>query len=260
MCAQQRQRTPDKPSSVHYDRAPIAEAVIDLNVSFGEVPSIEKIEELARQFKNDFPQAQRINALSLAVGHDGQNGAISSNTSSSPIGVRMTNAKGDRVVQIRRQGFSYSHLPPYSDWENFSAEMKPLWERYVAALAPTAVNRLAVRYINRITVPQRVNLDDYLNVTPRLLSKVCPEVEGYFMQLVLPQRDLGDEWKAIINTGLEPSPSPDVMSVLLDIDLFCELTAGIKDGEVWPILEQLRLRKNDIFEAAITDEVRRMIQ
>lgn len=245
---------------MHYDRAPIAEAVIDLNVSFSDPPSIEKIEQFARQFKDDFPQMQRINALSMAVGHDGQNGAISSNTSSSPLGVRMTNAKGDRVLQIRRQGFSYSHLQPYSEWETFSGEMKPLWERYVDAFAPTVVNRLAVRYINRITVPQGVNLDDYLNVTPRLLTTVCPEVEGYFLQLVLPQRDLGDEWKAIINTGLEGAPSPKVVAVLLDIDLFCELTAGIKDSEIWPILEQLRQRKNDIFEAAITNEVRRMIQ
>jgi uncharacterized protein (TIGR04255 family) len=244
----------------HYARAPIAEAVIDLNVSFGEVPSIEKIEQFARQFKTDFPQMQRINALSMAVGHDGQNGAISSNTSSSPLGVRMTNAKGDRVLQIRRQGFSYSHLQPYSEWETFSGDMKPLWERYVGEFAPTAVTRLAVRYINRITVPQGVNLDDYLNVTPRLLGSVCPEVEGYFLQLVLPQPDLGEEWKAIINTGLEAAPSPDVMSVLLDIDLFCASTAGVKDSEVWPILNQLRQRKNDIFEAAITDEVRRMIQ
>ena len=40
----------------------------------------------------------------------------------------------------------------------------------------------------------------------------------------------------------------------------CALAVGIKYSEIWPILNQLRQRKNDIFEAAITNEVRRMIQ
>ena len=246
---------------MHYTRAPIAEAVIDLIVSFDEVPSIEKVEQFARQLKSDFPQMQRINALRMAVGQSGEDGEIQSDTSSSAIGFRLTNAKGDRVLQVRLQGLSYSHLHPYTEWETFAAEMKPLWQLYVNAFAPTAVTRLAVRYINRIAIPQGVDLDKYLNVTPRLLGELCPEVEGYFLQLVLQQRDLGEEWKAIINTGLEAAPAPDVMSVLLDVDLFCTKTITVDDDElVWAVLTQLRDRKNAIFEAAITDEVRRMIQ
>jgi uncharacterized protein (TIGR04255 family) len=105
-----------------------------------------------------------------------------------------------------------------------------------------------------------VDLDTYLNVTPRLLGDVSTHVEGYFMQMVLPQRDLGEEWKAIINTGLEPATSPDTMVVLLDIDVFCEKRHAGDDHEIWSILGQLRDRKNKIFEAAITDEVRRMIE
>jgi uncharacterized protein (TIGR04255 family) len=243
----------------HYTRAPIAEAVIDLNVSFGELPSIDRIEQFAQQFRIDFPQIQRINALSMFVGQNGEDGLMSSNTTSDPLGIRMTNAKGDRVLQLRRQGFSYSHLHPYSEWATFTAEMKPLWSRYVAEFAPASVTRLAVRFINRITVPQGVDLDVYLNVTPRLLHGVCSDVEGYFLQLVLPQRDLGEEWRAIINTGLEAAPLPDVMSVLLDIDLFCAETFEVDENKIWNVLNQLRDRKNDIFEAAITDEVRRMI-
>ena len=246
---------------MHYNRAPIAEAVIDLNVSFSEVPSAEGVEQFARRLKSEFQQMQRINALRMAVDQSGEDGEILSEASSSAIGFRLTNAKGDRVLQVRLQGFSYSHLHPYTDWETFVAEMKPLWRLYVSAFAPIAVTRLAVRYINRITIPQGVDLDKYLNVTPRLLGELSPEVEGYFLQLVLPQRDLGEEWKAIVNTGLEAAPAPDVMSVLLDVDLFCTKTITVGDDEsVWTVLTQLRDRKNAIFEAAITDEVRRMIQ
>lgn len=244
----------------HYSHAPIVEAVIDLNASFGEPLSIEKIELFARQFKLEFPHMQRINALSMAVGHSGENGALTSNISSGALGVRMTNAIGDRVLQIRTQGLSYSHLPPYTNWQTFATEMKPFWRMYTEEFLPDSITRLAVRFINRITVPQGVDLDLYLNVTPRLLTGICPDVEGYFMQLVLPQRDLGNEWRAIVNTGIEAAASPDVMSVLLDIDLFCVATVPTDEAQVWRVLNQLRERKNEIFEAAITDRVRGMIQ
>ena len=229
-------------------------------VSFQYEPSIESLENLAGDLKSGFPQAQRINALSATIGPVEPGGAFASTTSSSAIGFRLTNPKGDRVLQVRKQGFSYSHLHPYTKWPTFIAEMRPLWEQYMGALRPASVTRMAVRYINRILVPQGVDLDLYLNVTPRLLTNVCNEVEGYFLQLVLPQRDLGNEWKAILNTGLEPSPASDVMSVLLDIDVFCEKTFPIDSDNMWNVLSQLRDRKNLIFESAITDEVRRIIE
>ena len=109
-------------------------------------------------------------------------------------------------------------------------------------------------------MPQGANLDEYLNLTPRLLKGIGEAVEGYFMQLVLPQRDLGDGWKAIVNTGLGGSATPESMHVLLDLDLFCETTIPATSDELWTILSKLRNRKNEFFEAAITDEVRRLIQ
>ena len=245
---------------MHYSRAPIAEAVIDLHVTFDAMPAVGALERFAKTLVVDFPQQQRINALEMALKAAGEDGSMSSNTSTSTLGFRLTNQIGDRVLQIRRNGLSYSHLAPYTEWDSFVAEMRPLWSKFLADLAPKAVSRFAVRYINRITVPQGADLDEYLNLTPRLLEGICPDVEGYFLQLVLPQKDLGPEWKAIVNTALEGAVPPNAMSVLLDIDLFCEQNIGVGEGDVWPVLDQLRHRKNLIFEAAITDKVRSMIE
>jgi uncharacterized protein (TIGR04255 family) len=105
-----------------------------------------------------------------------------------------------------------------------------------------------------------VDLDKYLNVTPRLLPHIGEDVEGYFMQILLPQRDIDPECKCVINTGIEDSAVPDCMSVLFDVDVFVLHADGITTDAVWPLLERLRDRKNDIFEAAMTDEVRRIIK
>jgi uncharacterized protein (TIGR04255 family) len=243
---------------VHYSRAPIAEAVIDLHLAFAAAPEVAALEKLAREFVGQFPQTHRMNTVAMTVSTDGA--AVQESRTSQPIGLRMANAAQDRVLQLRTQGFSYSHLAPYSEWGTFVGEMRPLWERYVDVLGPDAVTRLAVRFINQIPVPQDSDLDVYLHLSPRLLPIGGERVEGYFMQLVLPQTDLGVEWKAIINTGLGARSTPELMHILLDLDVFCEKTIPASSGDVWTILEQLRSRKNELFEAAITDAVRSRIK
>ena len=126
---------------MHYSRAPIAEAVIDLHVTFDAMPAVGALERFAKTLVVDFPQQQRINALEMALKAAGEDGSMSSNTSTSTLGFRLTNQIGDRVLQIRRNGLSYSHLAPYTEWDSFVAEMRPLWSKFLADLAPKAVSR-----------------------------------------------------------------------------------------------------------------------
>jgi len=67
---------------------------------------------------------------------------------------------------------TYSHLPPYSNWNAFRDEVRPLWERYVEFVKPEAVTRIALRYINRIYIPQTVyELSDYFRLYPQIPEK-----------------------------------------------------------------------------------------
>lgn len=243
----------------HYKRAPIAEAVIDLQLGFEQQPAATHLEEFAATLRDSFPQSQRINTFALAVATS-NGGEISSNAARETLGVRLTSATGSRILQLRRQGLSYSHMQPYSEWESFSEEMRPILESFVFEFKAISVNRLAVRYINRIIVPQGVDLEAYLNLSPRRPADVSADLQGYFMQLVLAQKDLGPEYTAIVNSGLEAAPDPNAMAVLLDIDVFCTKQTPMDLAAAWTVLYQLRERKNEIFEAAITDEVRRMIE
>ena len=250
--------------SQHYARAPITEAVIDLHPSFEPVPNASEIEAFARELKPAFPFQHHMKALQFALqataGAGGEDMSLSSNTSTSGAGMRMANDRNDHIVVVRSTEFSYSHLAPYSDWDAFRDEAAQVWRQVTGRFKVRSITRTAVRYINRIVVPLGADLDIYLNLTPRLLPHVGERVEGYFMQLVLPQFDIDLECKAVVNTGIEQAAAPDSMSVLLDIDIFVNHTAGIAPDDAWSLLGRLRDRKNDIFEAAITDEVRRLIE
>ena len=249
---------------VHYSRAPIAEAVIDVHASFDTAPSLRDLEELSLKYRNTLPLVHGINsfALNFAADFSGESAdaALRSNTTTTPLGYRLSTSNNDRVLQVRRQGMSYSHLPPYTDWEHFLGEMQPLWFTYVEALKVATVTRLAVRFINRIQIETGIDIDEYVQLGPRIPSDVSDEFVGYFMQLVLPVKNLGPEFRTIVNTGVEPGTSPTSSALVLDIDVFCEADMSVQGDSMWKTLEQLRVHKNRVFEASITDKVREMIK
>jgi uncharacterized protein (TIGR04255 family) len=132
---------------------------------------------------------------------------------------------------------------------------------------PEGVTRVAVRYINRIDIPDAaagVRLEDYLRTYPEI-SVDFPEeglMNNFFMQVQLWQQDLGC-W-LIVNEAPEASPAEGTLSVRLDLDLFREQVEepwqADSETAVWEFLELLHDRKNEIFEASITNRTRRLIR
>jgi uncharacterized protein (TIGR04255 family) len=132
---------------------------------------------------------------------------------------------------------------------------------------PKGVTRAAMRYINRIDIPDAatdIRLEDYLRTYPEF-SVDFPEnsvMNNFFMQLQLWQQDLGC-W-LIINEAPEVSTEEGTLSVRLDLDLFREQYEEPwpvdDDTMVWEFLERLHDRKNEIFEASITNRTRRLIR
>lgn len=76
------------------------------------------------------------------------------------------------------------------------------------------------------------------------------------MQLQLPQDDI----KAmLVLTEAKAQGPPDKLSILLDIDVFRDTEIPSDEAALWQLLEQFHVRKNEIFEASITDATRRLI-
>ena len=119
--------------------------------------------------------------------------------------------------------------------------------------------RAAIRFIKQINIPAKeaVDLQDYLRTIPELSPDLPQgELNSFFMQLQIPQVDLN--CMLIINEALVPRTNPDFISVILDFDLFRQQVWQADDEDIWRFLEELRRRKNAVFEANITDKARRL--
>ena len=245
---------------MHYSRAPISEAVIDLRTEFLAPPTVAELEAVALKFGDTLPLRQQVNSMAFSLAATESSPDLVGSASSSTLGVRLSSPSNDRVLQLLRHGLAYSHLPPYTNWQTFLGGLRPLWDRFATDFRVQSVSRVAVRYINRIPVPNGVDVDEYLALGARIPEQVSKQIIGYFMQLVLPVSDLGPQYRAVINTGVEPGTAPNPAALLLDIDVFCEGRFDVASEEIWAVLERLRRKKNEIFEASITDKVRELIR
>ena len=247
----------------HLENAPIIEAIIDLKINPLSEDRLKDISLLADKFSNDFPHKEEL--IKGQMFFEISANSASKQVSNQKIGYRLLNHEKNKVLQITLEGFTFSLLPPYTYWKEFSQEAKIIWNAYVTALKIENLIRIAVRYINHLEIPLdgNDNLNEYLRILPTLQSFSNHKVSGMFMQIQMPQEDIDPTCMLIINEVLEPNMKPDHLAVKLDFDLFCyrpDNPWATDENEIWKLLEQLRQRKNEVFEASITDKTLEMLK
>ena len=100
-------------------------------------------------------------------------------------------------------------------------------------------------------------LKDYLRVVPEIPYKFPQRVLSSFLtQVQMPQEDL--DCMLIINETLAPHSDNKFVTITLDIDLFRQQNWESGDDDIWNFLEKLRHRKNEVFEASITQKTKEM--
>ncbi len=244
----------------NYSKAPISEALINLNVEFGSEVTLESLKEIQRSIELDYPQQE---GMIVAQGQFQIGSNVTATASQTPVGYRFSSSDKKRVFQARLDGFTFSQLEPYHTWETLRNEARRLWKVYSLVTHPKSIQRVAVRYINRLDLPVdasgSLNFQDYLRTVPEVSPDLSQGlISDYFMRLQIPQEDL--RASLILNEALIPSVKQGTISVLLDIDLFSTIEFSPDSDEVWSLLEQFRDRKNVIFEACITDKTRELLK
>jgi uncharacterized protein (TIGR04255 family) len=240
------------PSGKHYPKAPITEAVIGFLVDLPPDVSASALEQTHRGEETRYPIVE---PLMSNVGQMVFGPQASASASSTPTGFLFRSADKKQIYQSRLDGFTMSRLAPYGRWEEFCSEGRRLWDIYRSVAQPSKVVRAAVRYINRINIPLPMNdFGDYLRTVPQVAADLPQELSGYFMQLMLPLADI--KGYALINETIVEPASPNVVSIVLDIDIFRTDDLPSTENELWALLEKFRHVKNNVFERCITDKAR----
>ena len=169
------------------------------------------------------------------------------------LGFKFQSSDGRDVAQFRQDGFTYNRLEPYTEWAVVRAEAVRLWRQFVEVANPARIERLALRYINRMTIPTRGNLREYLEVMPPLFPGAPPAISGFvFGRAPTPNRATGAN--AAVAGALEKGLIAYPADVILDIDVFRVEPMGVEEAGFGPILDSLRTLRRNIFFGSITEE------
>lgn len=242
----------------HYEKAPITEAIIDLRVSFAETIEMTRLEAAFSQEQEQYPGRKR---LRQGTGQLEFGPRISFSATTEDLGLAFTSVDNKQVVQFRRNGFTFNRLTPYESWKPFAGEARRLWNVYRKGLSPNAITRLAVRYIHRIPLPPSMgDISHWLKTYPEVAEGVSTLVAGFFMHVTVPLPELKGTLALIETVDERRSGKGEGPAIILDLDLFRAVEVPQDEESIWAYFEQLHARKNEVFEACITDKTRELFR
>ena len=164
------------------------------------------------------------------------------------LGQRYDREDGSEVVQLRRNGITYSALKNYPGWEVLRDSAREIWRDFITLTDDIVVSRLAVRYVNTITIPAGADMDEYLTNGPRVPALLPQVVTSFMHRMLIPIEEL--KLNVIVTQTLEHA-SP----VILDIDVFTERSFEALSDEIWTTLDELRGIADRTFFSSLTEKV-----
>jgi len=158
-------------SGLKLARAPIVEAVLDIDCDLPPGQEIAKLEASAKKrFSDRYPTVRTV----FIQQHEIQAKPDSEAKMLIRRGIQafqFMQKDEKQLVQVRAQGFSFNRLAPYSSLDDYLSEIERTWRLYLTLSSPVQARVVRLRYINRMMLPAaqgRLELNDYLKISPRL--------------------------------------------------------------------------------------------
>ncbi|MBI5910036.1 MAG: TIGR04255 family protein [Betaproteobacteria bacterium] len=241
-----------------YKHPPITEAVIE--ISFAMPMDSSEVDKVSNKFRSHYPQNQKVQNVKVAVRLPAGQKETPKAKFNREAGHRRSSSDMTELLVLWRSAFVVSQLAPYPGWDAFFQRFVRDWKVWKRVMGFQPIGRLGVRYINRIDLPLSghvVEHETFLNVYPKLPDILGP-VGAYAVQAVLPIEDIG--CRLTLNSAVVPAPILGHASFVIDQDIAKEVDLPQSDEAIYELLNEIRVRKNNVFEACISDRARELFQ
>lgn len=235
-----------------YSKAPIEEAIFDIKIDPALAIAGKDIEPIHSKISS-YPIKEFIKAFQTSL--EVKAGA----PQLSIIGYRFWNENRNHVCRFSLDGFSFSRLRPYDDWEHNFHEAMRLWKIYKDNFRPEYVKRVAVRFINVLEIPfTKFELNDYFFNPPEPPKELPQNIVEFLSRLMIRYEE---HLHAIVTLALQPPQKDGFTSILFDIDVFSDVRfRSDEDVKLLAIFDRLHGIKNDIFEKSLTPKAKELIK
>jgi uncharacterized protein (TIGR04255 family) len=239
----------------YFPNAPIVEAVLDIQFVPDkpvEMDNLAKIQSLLGEgYRTRRLQTTWTGHVEFKPGDPSK-----TKTSSEPVGYTFFSDDGKNAVMARRTGFAFSRLQPYTDWKQFETSARAAWKVYRSIVTPKSVNRVALRYINRLELPLPLpDLKEYLLTVPEIAPGLPQGMAHFFFRVLIVDQATG-ALAAITETVDMSGATETQIPVILDIDAYREGQFSTSTEKFWPMFDELHDFKNRIFFKTLTEKAK----
>lgn len=162
-------------------------------------------------------------------------------------------------VQLGPRLLAVNSLRPYPTWAGF----KPKVERAFEALSHTVdirgLERIGLRYINRIEIPGGVSLKDYFQFYLFLGPQLPQDIADFMASSDFVYADGRDRCRVQLRPA-PPSTLEGAAALMLDIDYFLAEEKGVDVRAAIDWVEEAHEKVEEVFEGCITDSLRNLFQ
>lgn len=241
----------------HLPRAPIVEAVIDIRgraqAHWDESTAKLQVEPKLPNYA--FLDSQREFETEVKVRPDQPPQQVVRDLGWK--GVRFQSPDKLHIAQFNRNGFVFSRLEPYENWEQLYDENQRLWNMFKELAQPVEIQRIGLRYINRIKLPVgELRFEDYIQPAPESPRGLDLPFHGFMHHdtLAVP----GHPYAINVIRTIQPpqGASGSGVALILDIDVFTAQAFELDDTLLASRLLEMRWLKNKVFFGSITEKAR----
>lgn len=241
-------------SPIHLRNAPIREAIVDIQ---GVTPTASASDALLSRLKaahaalqSNYPTVEEVvqREIDIVAPSEPKVNALL-------LGYMLrSSGKPQKVIQFRTNGYTFSWMAPYQDWGNLIQEAKSGWEIYLRTVPDFAVNRVAVRFINQLTVPFPLrDIDQHLLEIPKPFT--TPEeyasLRGFAEQRITLDVPTGAT-VALTRLLQEPQAGAIQTQAIIDIDVYRGVALNPTEAnQIWEIFPAFQGVKNRVFYRCI---------
>ncbi|RLA98417.1 MAG: TIGR04255 family protein [Deltaproteobacteria bacterium] len=164
------------------------------------------------------------------------------------------------LVQLGPRLLVVNALKPYPTWQRFKPLIETAWEGLKSVLEVRGLQRIGLRYINRIELPvpvEFVGISEYFAFYPFVGPQLPRNMVSFIIGGEFPYKEGRDRCRV----QLTPAPdSGDKSAFMLDIDYFLARSREIEVGKALDWVEEAHSQVEAVFEGCITDVLRKMFE
>lgn len=240
----------------HLKNAPITEALFDFRVKARSDLAVDDLKNAHEELKSEFPKMDERRAFVFEAHSDlSTAGTTAQHKDLGVAGYRFASSDALSFAQFSLDGLTFNRLKPYTSWEDLFPQVERTWATYRDVARPISILRLAVRFLNRVPLPNATILEQYLAAPPVIPEGLPKRVSAFLSRMTL--TDSQNELSASIGQALERTAVPNQPVLLLDIEVFRAFNSPdlpIDSPQLPLIFRQMRDLKNRIFFGLLTDD------